>query len=164
MLHGSKVAGKSAYLVPCVFKALQLLETLRRADAGLRVDDFLETTGYSRSTIYRILRTLATCNYITQDAQGLYCLNQEVISPLGDEALHREVRRTGPRRKLLEDGLEFERWGVRFRSDGSRATEAAESGAVDSGSDAVAVEDTAVASPGKGASSPALSSAAPSTY
>jgi len=85
-----------------VFKVVQVVEALRVAPAGLRVERLLSATGYSRSTVYRILKTLAKCGYILCDSDGTYRLNQTVI-------------------RIAEKGTtEFERWGVRFQADGKR--------------------------------------------
>ena len=80
MLQGSNVSRNSNYLVPCVFKAVQMIEALRRVRTGLRVEDLRSMTGYSRTTIYRILRTLAACGYIVRNSRAIYRLNYSVVS------------------------------------------------------------------------------------
>ena len=80
VLNGPTVPRNSGYLVPCVFKAVQMIQALRVARVGLRVEDFLGMTGYSRSTVYRILRTLTACEYIVREAGGVYHPNHSVIS------------------------------------------------------------------------------------
>ena len=70
MLHGSKVSSTASHLVPCVVKAVQIIEALRTAQSGLRVEDFVGATGYARSTVYRILRTLMACDYVRRDRRG----------------------------------------------------------------------------------------------
>jgi len=111
----------TSYLVPCVFKAIQLVELLRTARAGLRVEDLLKTTGYSRSTTYRILRTLTTCDYTFRDAGGIYRLNHDVVSPLAAPVSSNEAMEPSePEQQQADAPLEFERWGVRFDKDGKR--------------------------------------------
>lgn len=83
MLHRSNLSRSSSYLVPCVFKAVQMIETLREPQRGLRVEDFRSITGYSRSTIYRILRTLVACQYVIRDSGGAYRLNHSVAPAVG---------------------------------------------------------------------------------
>jgi hypothetical protein len=75
-----------SYLVPCVLKAIQMVEILRRTHAGLRVDDLLGMTGYSRSTIYRILRTLTACEYMVRDGRGYYRLNHAIVTVADNNA------------------------------------------------------------------------------
>ena len=94
----------------CVLKVVHVVEALRGASGGLRVAQLLSITGYSRSTLYRILKTLARCGYILCDGEGTYRLNQMVIRIA--ESRHKE----------------FERWGIRFRADGKRAAALPSSG------------------------------------
>jgi len=114
----SRVAKSSSYLVPCVFKAVQMIEALRESRSGLRVEEFLAMTGYSRSTIYRILRTLTACEYIVRDRGGSYRLNHAVVSP-ADEST-RQARGLNRSPSPANAHLGFERWGVRFCADGRR--------------------------------------------
>jgi len=121
MLEGSAIRRNPNYLVPCVFKAVQMIEALREARAGMRVEDFRVRTGYSRSTIYRILRTLSACKYAIRDRGGFYRLNYEVVAPANGST------RTGSdaghfRRPMQQDERQpgFERWGVRFCANGGR--------------------------------------------
>jgi hypothetical protein len=122
MLPGSQAHSNVRHLVPCVIKAVQIMDALRTDHSGLRVEDFVVATGYARSTVYRILRTLMACNYVRRDSRGTYHLNQGIIGAAARDAW------TGPNpaadaSNLAENGghLEFERWGVRFRCGGTRA-------------------------------------------
>jgi len=63
-----------SYVIPMVARTLDITERLQE-EAGLTVDDLRHLTGYSRSTIYRILRTLDTFGYIDRGPQGHYRLN-----------------------------------------------------------------------------------------
>jgi len=121
VLNGPTVPRNSGYLVPCVFKAVQMIQALRVARVGLRVEDFLGMTGYSRSTVYRILRTLTACEYIVRQAGGVYHLNHSVISVADEDSWARAVGKPGVSNISRSDRPEFERWGVRFRGDGRRA-------------------------------------------
>jgi predicted transcriptional regulator len=83
MLHESGLPRNSSYLVPCVFKAVHMIEALRETSTGLRVEDLRSMTGYSRTTIYRILRTLVACRYIMRNSGGVYRLNYSVVTAAG---------------------------------------------------------------------------------
>lgn len=80
MLQESSHSRNSSYLVPCVFKAVHMIEALRETGTGLRVEDLRRMTGYPRTTIYRILRTLIACGYIDRTSGGSYRLNCEKSS------------------------------------------------------------------------------------
>ena len=118
MLHGSKVSRNSSYLVPCVFKAVQMIEAMRETRTGLRAEDFLQMTGFSRSTIYRILRTLVACGYVARDSSGSYRLNQAVIAVAQGDAWSPAIEAAPA--PASHGNPEFERWGVRFSGDGRR--------------------------------------------
>jgi hypothetical protein len=66
---------KEAKFVPCVIKAVHMIEVLREAGTGPRVENLQNVTGYPRTAIYRILRTLIACEYIRRDSGGSYRLN-----------------------------------------------------------------------------------------
>jgi hypothetical protein len=122
MLQKFTPSKHSSYLVPCVFKAVHMIEALRENSTGLRVDDLHRMTGYSRTTIYRILRTLAACGYILRESGGSYRLNYAVVPDLGKSSSNDE---RGRQLEFLpkQNGarpVEFERWGIRFRDNGSR--------------------------------------------
>lgn len=112
----------SRYLLPCVWKAIQMVEILRRTPGGLRVDELQGMTGYSRGTIYRILRTLIVCEYAFRDTGGFYRLNRDVVLPLQAKiSLPVGARLTvSPSAVANENDAGFERWGVRFHADGRR--------------------------------------------
>jgi hypothetical protein len=123
MLHGSKVSSTASHLVPCVVKAVQIIEALRTAQSGLRVEDFVGATGYARSTVYRILRTLMACDYVRRDRRGAYHLNQGVIGVAEEDAwAGSDPARGASHLPASGAHLEFERWGVRFRCGGRRAS------------------------------------------
>jgi hypothetical protein len=86
MLQESNPSRNSTYLVPCVLKAVHMIETLRKTSAGLRVENLRGMTGYPRTTIYRILRTLVACGYIVRNSGGVYRLNRSPIDAEGRSA------------------------------------------------------------------------------
>ena len=104
----SKPPRNPNYLVPCVFKAIRMIDALRDTPGRLSVEDFRSSTGYARTTIYRILRTLVACDYLVRDPGGYYRLNHALIPSKG-RLLHANDRNMG-----------FERWGVQFRDNGAR--------------------------------------------
>ena len=120
MLQGSNLSRNSSYLVPCVFKAVQMIEALRGATTGLRVEDLRNMTGYSRTTIYRILRTLAACRYIVRNSKGVYRLNHSVVTAAGRGSADADggkfVLHVKPDNGHV---AEFERWDGRYRGNGA---------------------------------------------
>lgn len=121
MQDQATISRSPSYLVPCVFKAVRMIEALRESRVGLRVEDFLGMTGYSRSTIYRILRTLTACSYMVREPAGVYRLNPTVIRVADHNAdAFEDCRPDSPIAAAKGVSKEFERWGVRFGSDGKR--------------------------------------------
>jgi hypothetical protein len=98
-----------------------MIEALRETGTGLRVENLRSMTGYSRTTIYRILRTLVACGYIMRGSGGVYRLNYSVVTAAGrgsaDEDDRKFVLDVKPGNSHVAG---FERWGVRFRSTGAR--------------------------------------------
>ena len=62
------------YIVPIVFKTIQIIELLRSETRGLRIEEISQLTGFPKSTIYRIVRTLACTEYLCQEGKGVYRL------------------------------------------------------------------------------------------
>lgn len=60
------------YIVPVLCHALQIIEVLRTKDAGLKLEEIHQATGISRSTAYRIVRTLVAKRYVARDRRALY--------------------------------------------------------------------------------------------
>jgi hypothetical protein len=121
MLQESEHSRNPSYLVPCVLKAVHMIEALRETGTGLRVENLRSMTGYSRTTIYRILRTLVACGYVMRNSGGVYRLNYSVVTAAGrvsaDEDGGKLVLGVKPGNSHVAG---FERWGVRFRSNGAR--------------------------------------------
>jgi hypothetical protein len=121
MLQGSNPSRNSTYLVPCVFKAVQMIEVLRETRTGLRVEDFRSMTGFPKTTIYRILRTLVACQYVIRDSGGSYRLNHSMVPAVGQKSNHHGSVGLESHAKRDDNHLVgFERWGVRFRNNAGR--------------------------------------------
>jgi hypothetical protein len=122
MLENSNPSRNSSYLVPCVLKAVHMIEALRETSAGLRIGDLRSMTGYSRTTIYRIIRTLVACRYIIRNSAGVYRLNYSVVAAAARGSADEQdgakfVLHVRPDNSRV---AELERWGIRFRSNGAR--------------------------------------------
>jgi hypothetical protein len=107
-----------SYFVPCVLRAVEILDALRHTKTGLRVEDLRSATQGSRSTVYRIVRTLLHSGYISRDDQGCYHLNSSVMqfahNHLSEGAI---LQRNGRSDVILGGSEESELWEVRFRAD-----------------------------------------------
>jgi hypothetical protein len=75
--HGTCIAirKRESYIVPMIARAIEISELLLGIGSGLRVREIHERTGYSESTIYRILRTLVAFGYVVRDPDGFYASN-----------------------------------------------------------------------------------------
>jgi hypothetical protein len=122
MLQESNHSRNPSYLVPCVLKAVHMIEALRETGTGLRVEALRSMTGYSRTTIYRILRTLVACGYIRRTSGGSYSLNNAVVPAVGKSSRDDEYgsQLELPPKPNDAHRVGFERWGIRFRENGAR--------------------------------------------
>jgi hypothetical protein len=123
-LDRTKSGEQPGQLVLGVWKAIQVVEILREMPAGLRADDLRERAGYSRTTVYRILKTLTACDYILRDSGGVYRLNDEVLLPSTGQ-MHRAIASTNSEEQSASQNdadVGFEMWGVRFDLDGRRVS------------------------------------------
>ncbi len=59
-----------SYLVPMLVKAFRIIDALQASHRPLTVDELSRRLGYSKTTVYRILRTLAACGYLPNSASG----------------------------------------------------------------------------------------------
>jgi hypothetical protein len=75
--HGTHIAirERESYIVPMIARAIEISELLLGIGSGLRVREIHGRTGYSESTIYRILRTLVAFGYVVRDSNGFYASN-----------------------------------------------------------------------------------------
>jgi hypothetical protein len=113
MTDESNESRSQSHFVPCVLRTLEILDALRHARPGLRIEDLRATSRASRSTTYRIVRSLLHSGYIERDTTGRYHLNPVIIQFANDSHASTRERRVA---SICDEPAEgFERWGVRFR-------------------------------------------------
>ena len=62
------------YIVPVLLKSIQIIELLAKSPDGLRIDEIQRRTKIARSTVYRVVRTLAVCGHLTHRGNGAYAV------------------------------------------------------------------------------------------
>lgn len=65
---------KRLYLIPILSKALDIIELLEETNAPVAVEDVYQKTHISKTSVYRILKTLVHRGYVAQAQNGLYRL------------------------------------------------------------------------------------------
>jgi ribose transport system substrate-binding protein len=65
---------KRLYLIPILSKALDVLELLEQGGSPLSLEDVFQKTEISKTSVYRILKTLVHRGYVAQSQDGLYRL------------------------------------------------------------------------------------------
>jgi ribose transport system substrate-binding protein len=65
---------KRLYLIPILSKALDVIERLEQDRAAQSLEDIYQKTSISKTSIYRILKTLEHRGYVAQNQNGLYRL------------------------------------------------------------------------------------------
>ena len=70
----SKPKLKRLYLIPILSKALDVLELLERTSGPIALEDVYQQTKISKTSVYRILKTLVHRGYVAQGQTGLYRL------------------------------------------------------------------------------------------
>ena len=65
---------KRLYLIPILSKALDVIELLEKEQAAQSLEDVYQKTSISKTSIYRILKTLVHRGYVAQTQNGLYRL------------------------------------------------------------------------------------------
>ena len=70
----AKARIKRLYLIPILSKALDVIELLERDHAPLTLEDVYQKTNISKTSVYRILKTLVHRGYLAQSQDGLYRL------------------------------------------------------------------------------------------
>ena len=65
---------KRLYLIPILSKALDVLELLEQSHAPVTLEDVYQKTQISKTSVYRILKTLVHRGYVAQAQNGLYRL------------------------------------------------------------------------------------------
>jgi ribose transport system substrate-binding protein len=70
----SKTKIKRLYLIPILSKALDVLELLEEAGEPVSLEDVYQRTKISKTSVYRILKTLVHRGYVAQGQSGQYRL------------------------------------------------------------------------------------------
>ncbi|MDR3727749.1 MAG: substrate-binding domain-containing protein [Terracidiphilus sp.] len=70
----AKAKIKRLYLIPILSKAFDVIEMLENNHAPVSLEDVHQTTKISKTSVYRILKTLAHRGYVAQVQNGLYRL------------------------------------------------------------------------------------------
>jgi ribose transport system substrate-binding protein len=65
---------KRLYLIPILSKALDVLELLEQSQAPVALEEVYQRTQISKTSVYRILKTLVHRGYVAQAQNGLYRL------------------------------------------------------------------------------------------
>lgn len=65
---------KRLYLIPILSKALDVIELLEKDRTAQALEDIYQKTSISKTSIYRILKTLVHRGYVAQNQNGLYRL------------------------------------------------------------------------------------------
>jgi ribose transport system substrate-binding protein len=65
---------KRLYLIPILSKALDVLELLEQNNAPVTLEDVFQKTNISKTSVYRILKTLVHRGYVAQAQNGQYRL------------------------------------------------------------------------------------------
>jgi ribose transport system substrate-binding protein len=70
----AKAKIKRLYLIPILSKALDVIELLEQDNASLTLEDVYQKTNISKTSVYRILKTLVHRGYLAQTPSGQYRL------------------------------------------------------------------------------------------
>ena len=70
----AKAKIKRLYLIPILSKALDVIELLEQQHAPLTLEDVYQKTHISKTSVYRILKTLVHRGYLAQSQNGQYRL------------------------------------------------------------------------------------------
>jgi ribose transport system substrate-binding protein len=73
-LRMPKTKIKRLYLIPILSKALDVIELLEESHAPVALEDVYQKTQISKTSVYRILKTLVHRGYVAQAQNGLYRL------------------------------------------------------------------------------------------
>jgi IclR helix-turn-helix domain len=60
------------YLVPVLVKAIKIIELMNASDQPLKIEEITHRLGYSKSTVYRIVRTLCVYSSLQRKSTGRY--------------------------------------------------------------------------------------------
>ena len=70
----AKTKIKLFYLIPILSKALDVLELLQQSNVPFALEEVYQKTNISKTSVYRILKTLVHRGYVAQTQDGLYRL------------------------------------------------------------------------------------------
>lgn len=70
----TKAKIKRLYLIPILSKGLDVLELLEQVHGSISLEDVYKKTNISKTSVYRILKTLVHRGYVAQTQNGLYRL------------------------------------------------------------------------------------------
>lgn len=70
----AKAKIKRLYLIPILSKALDVLELLEQTNGPIALEDVYQQTNISKTSVYRILKTLVHRGYVAQGQSGQYRL------------------------------------------------------------------------------------------
>src|SRR5260370_5700630 len=62
------------YVIPVLSKALDVLELMQKENTRRKQEEISQRTSISKTTVYRILKTLVHCGYLAHSENGLYRL------------------------------------------------------------------------------------------
>ena len=65
-----------SHIVPMLSRALHIIEIMKKQRAYMTSQQITAITGYSRSSVYRILRTLAAHDYVLEDDKSGFLLRR----------------------------------------------------------------------------------------
>jgi len=101
--------------VRVLHKALDILETIKTAPAGIRLADLSKTVELPKPTVYRILGTLESRGYLDRREDGTYRLTQKLFYLNRDMSLERQLNSVAQPviEKLVESCKETVNLGLR---------------------------------------------------
>jgi hypothetical protein len=76
-----KITKSRFYLVPVLMRTLDILEVLSNSDQPLKMNEISQRTRISKTTTYRILRTLVYRGYVAQDLEGRFSMLKALEGP-----------------------------------------------------------------------------------
>jgi hypothetical protein len=103
-----RLTKSGSYSVPVVERALDILEVLHGSDFPLKTNEISSMAKVSRSTTYRILRTLVQRGYVFQNLDGEFSVKEldfQRIAPIRREDQSNDSMHTEPESDLSPDQL-----------------------------------------------------------
>lgn len=93
------------YVSKAVRKALEALDTLRDHPDGITMNDLAEVLSLSKTSTFRLLRTLETTGHIAHAGRGVFTLSAARALPVPDQWLTRLVSVGLPHLRTLSHDL-----------------------------------------------------------